>query len=230
MAGMSEAADFDAMYRGESGIEGMDTPPWDIGEPQPVMTALVQAGRVRGPVLDAGCGPGDTSRYLAESGYMVTGIDGSPTAIATARERAQQHGLNNVEFIVADVTTFDMGRPRFATVLDSTLYHSLAVSARESYFAAIHRACLPGASLHILCFSTQAPFPADQPGPNLLSEQELRGSFGKHWILDELTAATIASHLPGSAPDSVRAELDSDEHGRVLLPGWLASAHRNDEL
>src|SRR5699024_2385970 len=98
----------------------------------------------------AGCGTGDTARYLAERGFTVTGIDGSPTAIATARDRAQQHGLNNVEFVVADVTTFDVARPQFGTVLDSTLYHSLAVSAREPYFAAIHRSCLPGASLHIL--------------------------------------------------------------------------------
>lgn len=225
---MSEVADFDAMYRGESGIKGMDTPPWDIGEPQPIMTALEQSGRVRGPVLDAGCGTGDTSRYLAGLGYTVTGVDGSPTAIATARDRTRRQQLGNAEFVVSDITMFEVAAPRFATVLDSTLYHSLAVSARESYLAAIHRACLPGAWLHILCFSTRAPFPPDQPGPNLLSEQELRDGFGDYWNLDELTPATITSHVPGNAPDSVRHEFDTDEHGRVLLPGWLASAHRND--
>src|SRR5699024_2887375 len=90
VAGMNdnEAADFDAVYRGESPIENMTSPPWDIGEPQPAMTALVRAGRVHGPVLDAGCGTGDTSLYLAECGFTVTGVDGSPTAIAAARDKA----------------------------------------------------------------------------------------------------------------------------------------------
>src|SRR5699024_4771835 len=179
----NEATDFDAVYRGESGIENMTSPPWDIGEPQPAIAALVRAGRVRGPVLDAGCGTGDTSLYLAGRGFTVTGVDGSPTAIAAARDKAKQQeqsgesGPGSAEFVVSDVTGFEVAQPRFATVLDSTLYHSLAVSAREPYFAAIHRACLPGASLHVLCFSTQAPFPPDQPGPNLLSEEELRNAF-----------------------------------------------------
>src|SRR5699024_1088418 len=200
----------------------------------PAMTALVRAGRVHGPVLDAGCGTGDTSLYLAECGFTVTGVDGSPTAIAAARDKAHHRaqsggsGPGSAEFVTSDVTTFEVASPRFATVLDSTLYHSLAVSAREPYFAAIHQACVPGASLHILCFSTRAPFPPDQPGPNLLSEDELRGAFGRHWVLDELTPATITSHLPGGAPAGVRDELETDEQGRVLLPAWRASAHRND--
>lgn len=227
---MSEVTDFDAIYRGEAPIEGMDAPPWDIGEPQPAVTALQQAGRIRGPVLDAGCGTGEATCYLATHGFQVTGIDASPTAVSAAREKAQRQGLDNARFDVADVAAFEIPQPRFGTVLDCTLYHSLDASAREPYFAAMHRACLPGAGLHILCFSDTAPFPADQPGPHLFSETELRSAFGGHWILDRLVPARITTSMPPQAITSAGHEVEVDEHDRVLLPAWLASAHRNDTV
>jgi SAM-dependent methyltransferase len=42
---------------------------------------------VRGRVLDVGCGAGRVSLYLQEQGHDVTGIDVSPLAIQTSRER-----------------------------------------------------------------------------------------------------------------------------------------------
>jgi 2-polyprenyl-3-methyl-5-hydroxy-6-metoxy-1,4-benzoquinol methylase len=56
-------------------------------------------------VVDVGCGIGDVSLLAAElvgpSG-VVTGIDRSAMAIATARERASAAGHRNIEFIEAD--------------------------------------------------------------------------------------------------------------------------------
>lgn len=40
-------------------------------------------------VLDAGCGLGDGSRYMAEGGAQVTGIDVSVEEIATATENME---------------------------------------------------------------------------------------------------------------------------------------------
>lgn len=58
-------------------------------------------------VLDIGCGVGDVSfiatQLVGETGQVV-GIDRSPAAIETARERARFGGHKNVEFIVGDVT------------------------------------------------------------------------------------------------------------------------------
>jgi hypothetical protein len=42
--------DWDAAYRQEA------PPPWSIGRPQPELAALIDAGKVRSEVLDAGCG------------------------------------------------------------------------------------------------------------------------------------------------------------------------------
>lgn len=43
--------------------------------------------RVRGPVLDLGCGPGRLVVALAERGVPALGVDASPVAVAQARER-----------------------------------------------------------------------------------------------------------------------------------------------
>ena len=47
---------FEEAYRGEHPERGAGSrPPWSIGEPQPEIAALIEAGRVHGDVLDAGC-------------------------------------------------------------------------------------------------------------------------------------------------------------------------------
>jgi 2-polyprenyl-3-methyl-5-hydroxy-6-metoxy-1,4-benzoquinol methylase len=63
--------DWDAAYRGQGVFEG--PPPWNIGEPQPELAALIAAGQVRSDVLDAGCGCAELSLTLAAQGYTVVG-------------------------------------------------------------------------------------------------------------------------------------------------------------
>jgi SAM-dependent methyltransferase len=53
-------------------------------------------------VLDAGCGVGYGSAYLAATARRVVGVDVDAEAIAYARER---YAAANVEFVQADVTT-----------------------------------------------------------------------------------------------------------------------------
>src|SRR5262245_22929677 len=88
---------FDAVYR--------DVPPWDVGGPQPALTALFDAHPPAGLVLDVGCGSGDLAIALAERGCRVVGVDFVPAAIDHAREKARSLAPNvaeRVEFLVAD--------------------------------------------------------------------------------------------------------------------------------
>jgi 2-polyprenyl-3-methyl-5-hydroxy-6-metoxy-1,4-benzoquinol methylase len=70
-------------------------------------------------VLDIGCGTGDVS-FLLQSWVgaegQVIGVDKSPEAIAVAAQRAQQAGLSNMQFIVADVNTLELDEPVDALV------------------------------------------------------------------------------------------------------------------
>ncbi|OOK75342.1 hypothetical protein BZL30_3533 [Mycobacterium kansasii] len=69
----------------------------------------------------------------------------------------------------ADITDF-AGYParsegRFATVLDSTLFHSLPVEDRDGYLRSVHRAAAPGACYYVLVFAKGRSRPNSRPDP-----------------------------------------------------------------
>ena len=138
----SRQFDFDALYRAESPGEGMapmTTPPWDNQAPSESVIGWQTGGWVHGDVLDIGCGLGDNAVYLAKTGYTVTGLDISPTALITAEQRAADAGVD-VKFAVADSTKLDGYTDAFDTVIDRGMFHGLDDDGRRSYATAVHRA------------------------------------------------------------------------------------------
>ena len=219
--------DWDSAYRGQAEFEG--PPPWNIGEPQPELAALMAAGKFRSDVLDAGCGFAELSLALATAGYTVVGIDLTPTAVAAATKAAKERGLTTASFEQADITSFTGYDDRFSTVVDSTLFHSLPVEARDDYLRSVHRAAAPGAHYYVLVFAKGA-FPAEmEQGPNQVDEDELRAAVSKHWEIDDIQPAFIHANLhpiPG-APFEFPPH-DRDEKGRMKLPAYLLTAHKAD--
>jgi SAM-dependent methyltransferase len=220
---MAEVMDWDSAYRHQSGFEG--PPPWNIGEPQPELAELIKQGKVRSDVLDAGCGYAELSLALAAAGYTVLGVDLTPTAIAAATRAAAERGLTNASFVQADITTFGGYDGRFATVIDSTLFHSLPVEGRDGYLRAIHAAAAPGASYFVLVFARGA-FPAEAPNkPNEVDEDELRAAVSKYWEIDAIRPAAIHANVP-PIPGRPAPAFERDEKNRVKLPAFLLSAHK----
>ncbi len=226
---------FEDLYQGESALGGflLDMVPWDIGEPQPVVVALEDAGLIAGAVLDAGCGPGDNALFLAGRGHRVTGFDAAPSAVQQASERASERGLD-VEFAVADATSLQGWGQRFTTVIDSGLYHCLSGHEREEYVATLHRVCRTGARLHLLCVSDAAP--TGIPVPYRISQGNLRRTLAGWWKIVGLRSATFATALTPPylcrlvergrmAPVDVEG-LTLDDKGRILLPIWQVEAER----
>lgn len=226
--GSEDVLDWDGAYRGEAGFEG--PPPWNIGEPQPELAALHQAGKFRSDVLDAGCGHAELSLALAADGYTVVGLDLSPTAIAAANKEAQLRGLSTASFAQADITSFTGYDGRFNTVIDSTLFHSLPVEGRDGYLSSIHRAAAPGAHYYALVFAKGA-FPAElETKPNEVAEDELRAAVSKHWEVDDIRPAFIhasAMAIPADVPFELPPH-DRDEKGRIKFPAFLLTAHKAD--
>jgi SAM-dependent methyltransferase len=220
-----EILDWDSVYREQGQFEG--PPPWNIGEPQPELAALMAAGKFRSDVLDAGCGYAELSLALATEGYTVVGIDLTPTAIAAATKAAQERGLTNASFEQADITSFAGYDGRFNTVVDSTLFHSLPVEGRDGYLSSVHRAAAPGASYYVLVFAKGA-FPAEmETKPNEVDEDELRAAVSKYWEIDEIRPAYIHANVPEipGAPFEFPPH-DRDEKGRMKFPAYLLTAHK----
>jgi SAM-dependent methyltransferase len=216
---------FENAYKGEAAELGFGTkPPWSIGEPQPEIAALIEQGKFRGEVLDVGCGEAAVDLYLGERGFTTVGLDISPTAIELARAEAAKRGLTNATFEVADISAFGGYDGRFDTIVDSTLFHSIPVEAREGYQQSIVRAAAPGASYFVLVFDrTGMP-----NGPaNPVTEDELRAVVSKYWTIDEVRPARIHANLPERADAGPLpfGDLRDEPNGRKSMPAFLLTAH-----
>jgi SAM-dependent methyltransferase len=175
--------DFDASYQG--------TPPWDIGRPQPVFLGLVEAGLLRGRVLDAGCGTGEHVLMAAERGLEATGIDAAPTAITAAEQKAEDRGLD-ARFLVWDALRLDELGEHFDTVLDSGLFHVFDDDARARYVAALGAVFEPGGRYFLCCFSDRQP---GDWGPRRVSQEEIRAAFERGWDVESIQAAQFVTNL-----------------------------------
>jgi SAM-dependent methyltransferase len=220
------AMDWDAAYRQEV------PPPWSIGRPQPELAALIDQGKVRSDVLDAGCGHAALSLALAARGYTVVGLDASATAVAAAAAAAAEQSLTTASFAQADVTSFRGYDGRFSTIFDSGCLHSLPPEKREDYLQSISRAAASGASLYVLAFAAAAfgdEDAGDRPGPRGLTETELRDAVSMMWEVNDIRPAKIYGNE--SALNLARdpfANVERDNDGHFMVAGFLLSAHKPD--
>lgn len=210
--------DWDAAYRQET------LPPWSIGRPQPELAVLIDEGKMRGDVLDAGCGHAALSLALAERGYTVVGLDSSATAIEAAAAIAAERGLTTATFAQADVTNFGGYDGRFSTIVDSGLFHALPPEKRQDYLRSVFRAAAPGASLFILAFAAGALGDAEH-GPRGFAETELRDAVSALWRVDDVRPAKVYGNAPASAEGPL-ARLERDGQGHFMAPGFLLTAHK----
>ena len=120
---------FSAMYR-------LGLTPWD-GHPLPawLREQIEQpGGLLPGRALDVGCGTGDTSIYLAEHGWQVTGIDFVKRALDRARIKTSAAGVT-VRYQQADVTRLAASGVGggFDLIVDNGCLHGLNSHQRDAY-------------------------------------------------------------------------------------------------
>ena len=93
-------------------------------EPSPSLVTAAD-GVAPGTALDAGCGAGADTLWLAARGWRVTAVDVSPTALDRGRRTASAAGpalAERVVWVQADVTTWDSG-PRGFDLVSSHYVH-----------------------------------------------------------------------------------------------------------
>ena len=111
-------------------------------------------GRVPGPVLDLGCGPGHLSGFLHSLGADVSGVDLVPEFVAHARSAHP-----GVRF--DEGSLFDLGRPKgsVAGVLAWFSLVHLDPGELDDALAAIRRLLAPGGALVVGMFEGPAVEP-----------------------------------------------------------------------
>ena len=169
--------DWERVYRGIN--------PFDVETPEQWVVDLAENGKIRGRVLDSGCGSGRNALYLALKGYSVVGIDISETAIKRAKQKAMEKGIKNVAFLCENVVTLSGHDNEFDTVVDIGLFHSLDGADPSTYAAALHRACRTGGVVYLRAFSDSNAKRENYTGPQC-TENQIRTAFSRGWNINSL--------------------------------------------
>lgn len=192
--GSDPLAYFNAIYT--------DVAPWDIGKPQPAMTALLARYPPTDPILDVGCGSGDLSIYLAELGHKVLGIDFVEAAIAGARGKIDAlppHLAERVDFQVADALKPSRLGRQFGAVVDSGFFHLFDPEQCDHYVDELARTLRVGGLLYLHEFAIEFPI---SNMPRLITAEELRARFTpeKGWQIREIQPADFHSRVAPPVP------------------------------
>ncbi len=128
----------------------------------PGLLKLIRQGRkVRGLVVDLGCGSGIWARELCSAGYDVLGIDISDAMITLARKRAPKAEFRRASFLTAEIppcaAVTAMGEC-FSYLFDA----SNTKRGLSSLFRRVHEVLQPGG---LLIFDVAAPGRVPGPGP-----------------------------------------------------------------
>jgi len=181
-------------------------PPWDVGGPQPALSALFDEVPPMDPVLDVGCGSGDLAISLAQRGLQVTGVDFVEAAIAQAREKAAAlppEVANLVNFQVADALQPSLLQRQFGAVVDSGFLHLLDPVQSDRFSDDLALALLPGGRYYLLAFAIEFSI---SNAPRQVTAEELRARFTteKGWHILDIRPAEFLSRVAAPTP-AIRA-------------------------
>ena len=101
-------------------------------------------------VLEAGCGVGAQTQYLAYSSpeARITSVDISPESLALAQKRIKELGHGNVEFIQGDIFDLPFAEASFDHAFVCFVLEHLAEP--EKALAAVRRTIKPGGTLTVI--------------------------------------------------------------------------------
>jgi cyclopropane fatty-acyl-phospholipid synthase-like methyltransferase len=200
---MTSTSPWDESYTGSTPA------PWDIGRPQPAFAGLARDGRLRGRVLDVGCGTGEHTLLAATVGADALGVDISQAAIAQAREKAATRDVE-ARFQVADALHLAELGETFDTLIDSGAFHVFSDDDRPEYVASLASVTRPGGHCHLMCFSERQP---GTGGPRRVTQDELRAAFRDGWTVVSIAADTFTINpgfFDGTTAHAWRADIRRD--------------------
>lgn len=176
--------------------------PWNNETPPDQLVELVESGKIKPcKTIDLGCGTGNYSIYLAEKGFIMTGMDISPAAINIARKNAKKKAVN-CTFLAGDVAgIMNTMNETFDFAFDWDVLHHVFPENRKKYVANVVKLLNSGGNYLSVCFHEKdlqfggsGKYRKTKLGTLLYlsSEQELRELFEPCFKILELKTIEIS--------------------------------------
>jgi len=157
-----EIRSWDERYRsGERAAEDIEA------APTPLLVEMAKR-LAPGRALDLACGSGRNALWLAEQGWSVTAVDGSPTAIEILRSRASSRGVT-VSMKVADLEKFEYQIEPASWNLIAICYY-----LQRDLFGPAKQGVVPGGIVISIVHITE---PGEEPTAHRLRPGELERYF-----------------------------------------------------
>ena len=154
---------------------------WELGKPRPILVEHVEKGLIpKGKALDTCCGAGTNPVYLAQSGFDVTGIDISLTAIGLAKENARQAKVN-INFLAESFIDLSFKDEVFDFVFDMGCFHHVEVEDRPKFIEGVFRVLRARGVYMLTCFSYK-----NGSGWNHFTRQQIIDLFSGYFKIEEI--------------------------------------------
>jgi SAM-dependent methyltransferase len=184
-------------------LYGSQTSLW-TGRPNPQL--VTEAANLRpGRALDAGCGEGGDALWLATSGWRVTAVDFSATALARGAKEAAAQGLDErISWLQADLTSW---APEEQFDLVSAQFMHLPTPERTALFARLAAAVAPGGTLLIVGHhpsDLEAGVPRPQVPDLFFTAESIAATLDDGWDRVVTDARSRTAALPDGSEVSIR--------------------------
>jgi 2-polyprenyl-3-methyl-5-hydroxy-6-metoxy-1,4-benzoquinol methylase len=158
--------------------------PWDGHPIATSLRSLVEGSDDEPPLtpgraLDVGCGTGDTSIYLAQHGWQVTGVDFVSKAVHKARAKAEAAGVD-IDIRQGDATKLSTEgiSNGFGLIVDQGCLHAISGDDRDKYVREVTAVAAPDARLMLVEFT-----PGGTIGVPGIDQAEIERRFTEAWTL-----------------------------------------------
>jgi len=169
-------------HRAYEGVRPEDLP-WFSPTPDPDLSASFERfGANPGLALDLGSGPGIHAIALAKRGWEVIAVDISPGAIRMAVQFAEEAGVK-IDFLNADVLSFQLGSSSFDLVHDRGFLHTLESPEWKKWTDLAATALKPGGLLFAKEFAYD---PNRSFGPRGFTKLELENVLDNRFTIESI--------------------------------------------
>ena len=159
--------------------------PWERRDVEDSWKAVFERPDAPAPgrALDVGCGSGRDAVYLAQRGWHVTAVDFVDEALANAKRRAAEAGVE-VQWVKADVARLgEIGlEPGYTLLYDFGCIHGLPDDARRGAAAGLSELAAPLATLLLGAFKRGRRLLL----PTGMDQEEVVALLSDSWELQEV--------------------------------------------